>query len=235
MILLDGEQGTAEWHAARTGVITASRFKDACDRLADKPGKLDQATGVTSAPTPGGFSAKCLKYAADVALERVTGRAVLGPYVNMEMRLGTEREPMARSLYESRFGVWVNEAGIALTDDRRFGYSTDGFVEDEGCIEVKCPSSADVIVSMWATNDVSDYIHQIQGGLWLTGLKWCDLVVYVPDLAVVGKELYVQRIARDEAFIADLETKLVAFLGLVNDNETALRKAPNMKDGHVIV
>lgn len=206
MRLVECEQGTPEWHAARVGVITASRFRDACSRLAK-----------------GGMGSVALKYADDVALERVTGVATDPGFVTWQMKQGQEREPMARMLYEKRTGAWVEQAGIALTDDGRFGYSTDGFVGNDGAIEIKSPSSASTILTTWRDHDFSEYMHQIQGGLWLTGRKWVDYVMYVPALAVVGKELYVRRIERDEKFIEAMEVQLLEFMKYVDKSEAALR------------
>lgn len=208
MRLLEVEQGTPEWLAARVGVITASRFKDACSRLAK-----------------GGMTSYATKYADDVALERVTGEMVDPGFVTWQMRAGQEREPFARALYERHTAQWVEQSGIALTDDGRFGYSTDGFVGEDGAIEIKSPSSASVILSMWRDHDLSEYQHQMQGGLWLTGRKWIDFVMYVPSLAGIGKELYIKRVTRDEAFIETMESQLMEFLKLVDHNEAALRAA----------
>lgn len=216
MLLLECDQGTPEWHAARVGVCTASRFKDACDRLAGRK----RADGIV---VPGLPTKACLKYADDVALERVTGEAVDQGYQTWQMRAGQEREPVGRAIYERRSGQWVEQAGLALTDDRVFGYSTDGLVGNDGAIEIKSPSSATVILTMWRDGDLSEYMHQIQGGLWLTGRKWIDFVMYVPALAAVGKDLYVKRVERDEEFIEDMESKLLEFKAIVEVNEKALR------------
>lgn len=212
MILIACEQGSPEWIAARCGVITASRFKDACERL--KPGK---------GQTIGDPSAKMRSYAAEVAVERISGAPCDEGFTTWQMRRGTEMEPEARLAYEAHSGMVVEESGVALTEDRRFGYSTDGFIGREGCIEIKCVVSAEKLVAMWRDKDLAEYVHQIQGGLWLTGRRWCDFVMYAPQLAPVGKELFVKRVQRDEAFIDKLEGDLLAFMRMVDDNEAALR------------
>lgn len=206
MILVQCEQGSQEWHEARVGVITASRAADACDKL---------KSGVPSS--------KALGYAAQVAMERVAGVACDDTFVNFAMRRGTELEPRARLAYEEETGQLVQEAGIALTDDRLFGYSTDGFVGADGMIEIKCPLSALKVVTMWKDHDLAEYRHQIQMGLWLTGRHWCDFIMYDPRLVTVGKELFVEHIERDEKFIEQMEADLVSFTKLVATYENALR------------
>lgn len=205
--LIECAQGSQEWLEARTGVITASRFKDAVDAL--KNG------------TP---SAKSVSYAAQVALERISRTPSDEGFTTWQMRRGTELEPKARMEYEFRTGNLASESGIALTEDGVFGYSTDGFVGDDGLIEIKCPASPEKIVAMWATGDLSEYIHQIQGGLWITGRKWCDFIMYCPQLDPVGKQLFLRRVERDDNFIDDMVEKLLAFKVRVDANEEILRK-----------
>ena len=77
---------------------------------------------------------------------------------------------------------------------------------------------------MWRDHDFSDYIHQIQGGLWISGRRWADFIMYAPDLEVVGKALFYRRIERDEAFIEQLETDLMQFAAMVSENEAVLRQ-----------
>ena len=132
-------------------------------------------------------------------------------FQTFEMRRGTELEPLARIAYEARTGNLAEESGIALTDDRIFGYSTDGFVDDDGLIEIKCPNSARKIIEIWENCDLSEYEHQIQGGMWITGRKWCDFIMYAPQLEPIGRHLFVKRIERDDNFIEKMETQLWDF------------------------
>lgn len=206
MIVIPCQQGTQEWLDARVGVITASKFRDALDKT---------AKGV---PT-----AKSVTYAAQVALERISREPCDETYVTWQMKRGTELEPAARLAYEEETGHLVEESGVVLTDDRLFGYSTDGFIGSEGGVEFKCPASAEKLIAMWRDRDLSEYVHQIQGGLWITGRKWIDFVMYAPQLASVGKSLLIQRVERDEKFIEDMEEGLMAFAGRVRDNESVLR------------
>ena len=113
-----------------------------------------------------------------------------------------------------------------LTDDRVFGYSTDGFVGTEGLIEIKCPSACDKLGAIWTSpqDAESEYIDQINGGLWITGRKWCDLVVFCPWLESVGKHLFIKRIFRNDDAIERLESSLLKFAGLVESNGALMRK-----------
>jgi hypothetical protein len=122
-------------------------------------------------------------------------------------------------------GLLAGDSGLILTDDSVFGYSSDGLVDDDGLVEIKCPASCQKIGSIWSdpANATAEYIDQIQGGMWITGRKWCDFIMYCPWLEPVGKELFRRRIERNEAYIGELERDLFAFRRVVERYEAMLR------------
>jgi exodeoxyribonuclease (lambda-induced) len=207
VIFVNCEQGSPEWHQARAGVITASTFSDALAVLKRKSG--DKEVGDPTDASDG--------LAYDTAFERISGAPYGDTFQTYAMKRGTEMEGFARMRYESLYGVMVDETGIILTDDRLFGYSTDGFVGTKGMIEVKTPQNSNKIVQMIRTGDVSEYIHQIQGGMWISGREWCDFIMYIPPLKGVNNDLYVKRIKRDDDFIDDMVTGLLKFNKRVED------------------
>lgn len=213
MILINCLQGTPEWHAARSGVITASCFEDAVSVLVKNSTKR-------KAGDPTGASDK---YACDLAIERISGKPYGEPPRAWVLERGHRMEKLARMEYEARSGYFVSESGVVLTDDRLFGYSTDGLVEEEGLIEIKCPIDSLKIAEMLDTGDVSEYMRQMQGGMWITGRKWCDFIQYVPDLEPVGKHLFVKRIMRDDDYIDEMVERLLKFAGRVADQEASFR------------
>lgn len=207
MILIECVQGSPEWLSARAGVITASKFRDAVDTLKS-----------------GAPSSKSTLYAAQVAIERISGEPCEEGFNSWQMRRGQELEPAARMAYEARTGNLASESGVVLTDDRLFGYSTDGLIENDGIIEIKSLVSAIGVLDMWHTGDLSDYMHQIQGGLWITGREYCDFIMYAPQLKNVGKDLYYRRVQRDDEFIEKMEAQLMVFAARVQENERILRQ-----------
>ena len=206
MKFIECVQGTPEWLAARAGAITASTFADAISVLKRTSGdkKVGDPTDASE------------KLAGDIAIERITGNPYGTPPKAWVLERGHIMEARARIAYEMRTGYLACEAGVCKTDDDWFGYSTDGLVDDgpvdgEGLIEIKAPVDTIKIATMFKSGDVSEYIHQMQGGMWITGRKWCDFIMYVPDLECVGNDLYVKRIYRDDDFIDDMVTKLMKF------------------------
>lgn len=197
------DQGSEEWLTARRGKITGSRFKDARDKLkGGQPSKV------------------CLGYAMDVARERIGGSAP-SKFQNAAMRTGTEQEPFARAMYEARTGHMVDEAGFYLSDDAVFGLSPDGLIDDDGVLEIKTMVSSDTLFTAVADGDVSAYMDQCHGYLWLLGRKWVDLVLWVPDLS----HMAIHRIHRNEDAIEAMEADLIAFAKLVTQYENTLRAA----------
>ena len=164
MIVLNHPQGSDDWLRARLGVCTASRFSDARGKLA-KASKNGQA---------GDHNGDAIKYAWLLAVETIAGEPLDETFVTYAMRRGRELEPQARAVYEARTGAWIDEVSLILTDDSRFGYSADGFRDDDGLIEIKCPMAADKLGAVWSSPETAhlEYIDQINGGLWITGRKW---------------------------------------------------------------
>lgn len=203
MIHHQHEQGSEAWLAARVGVVTGSRFKDARDKL--KSGQPSKSA---------------LGYAYDLARERCGGHAP-SKFQNAAMRTGTEQEPVARMAYERRTGNLVEEVGFFTTKEGGFGLSPDGLIDDDGVLEIKTMVSSDTLFTAVADGDVSAYMDQCMGYLWLLGRQWVDLVLWAPDL----NHMVIKRIPRDEEAIESLEADLVAFSRLVTQYEATLRAA----------
>lgn len=253
MKFIDCLQGSAEWHSARCGTTTASCFADATKTIGglnEQQGAYVKAvredgTSEKDAASAAGYKAvpkssiimralagedtrepsdEAKRYAADIAIELISGKPHGEPPKAWVLERGHTMEAAARRIHEARTGAFVTEAGFCKTDDDLFGYSTDGLVEDDGLIEIKAPIDSAKIMAMWATGDTAEYDHQMQGGLWITGRKWCDFIMYVPDLAPVGKDLFVKRIFRDDEFIDAMVLELCRFQMIVAEYETILRK-----------
>jgi len=203
VIVYNSPQGTEAWLSERRGVITGSRFKDCRDRLKN-----------------GDLSSKARLYAMDVARERIGGQAQQ-VYVTAAMRFGTEQEPKAREHYELTCGELVDGAGFICTDDRKFGCSVDGLVGADGLIEIKTMVSSDTLFKAVVDGDISEYVDQVNGAMWLLGRRWCDLILWAPDLPE-GGQMTVHRIVRDDDEVNRLEADLLTFERIVSQYEAKL-------------
>lgn len=258
MQVLTVPQGSQDWLQARVGACTASRFSEAIETvggldekqaayvaavrsgLAEKaaaavagykapPSAASVARALAGEPVESPSSA-AMKYGWLIAVETIAREPLDETFVTYAMRRGRDLEPQARAVYEHRTGCWVEEVSLILTDDGRFGYSADGFRDDDGLVEIKCPLACDKLGAVWSNPETAhlEYIDQINGGLWITGRKYCDLVVYCPWLAPVGKDLFVKRIYRDEEAIASLESRLIGFMRMVDGFLDVLRRPTKM-------
>lgn len=250
MKLINCEQGSPEWHAARAGVITASMFRVARSKVnglteqqaiyvnARRKGKHEsearEIAGYKAAPTSktveralagmpvGEFSDTAKNYAFRLAVERISGAPLDEGFETWQMRRGHELEPEARSEHEEHTGVLVARAGFVTTDDGVFGGSADGLIGDDGGSEYKCLVSPEGMRSVLLNNDISEFVDQVQGCMWVTGRKWWHFCMYCPALRPANRHLYWRHVERDDAYIRELVTDLMEFRGMVDEFELAL-------------
>ena len=199
MIVLDMEQGSPEWLAARIGRPTASQF----NRI---------------------LTSKRLDYSsqAEGYLNQLLADWLLGYPTGWEgdgwTERGTELEEEARAFYEFERGVDVARVGLVLREDGKVGGSPDGLVEATlaghggGVLEIKCPAIYNHIGYLRSPASLADaYRHQLQGLLYLTGRAWADVVSYCPDLPTV-----VVRVEPDAAYHAALAAALDTFVAALD-------------------
>lgn len=197
---MDAAQRSAEWHAERAGRITASRM---CDVMAMNEPDVFKSGPRKGQAKPVNQKAR-LDYMHQLAAERITGKAKAGPKASA-LQWGTDVEPVARAAYEARTGQLVTECGFVLHPRYDFiGASPDFLVGQVGGGEIKCPESQDVHLATIEEGLPPEHVEQIQGGLWVTGRQWWDFASFHPDFPP-HLRLYVQRVERDEAYIAKLE------------------------------
>ena len=188
MIVVNCEQGSPEWFAAKCGIPSASNF----DKI------------VT---TKGDPSKQAQKYMYQLAAERVTGRSEES-YSNATMQRGIEMEAEARDLYEMLRDLEVQQVGVCFPDEKKlYAASPDGLVGEDGILEIKCPMAYASVGYLLKGDDLlGEYFQQVQVQLLVTGRKWSDLISYYPGLRPV-----VLRVDRDEKFITALRLELVKF------------------------
>lgn len=122
------------------------------------------------------------------------------------MQRGKEMESEARSLYELITSVSVQQVGFCLNETPSCGASPDGLIEEEGSLEIKCPTIA-VHVGYLLENILPvDYFQQTQGQLLVTGRRWVDFLSYYP-----GLKPFLIRVERNEKFIEALKAELIKF------------------------
>lgn len=186
---MQAEQRTPEWYAARAGKLTASRFGDVI-----------------------GTKGARAKYIREIVFERAAGMAK-HEVSSKSMAWGTDVEGFGLDAYTLSTGHIITPAPFLLHPAYDFiGGSPDGLVGDDGLVESKCPHDEAVHVLTWLEGMPDEHRPQVQGNLAVTGRRWADFISYDPRQAEPLR-LYVERIPRDEAYIA----KLIGALRQFND------------------
>jgi putative phage-type endonuclease len=198
-------QGTTDWFAIRLGKVTASRVADVI------------------AKTKTGYSTSRENYMAQLVVERLT-QTKAESFTNAAIQWGTDQEPFARAAYEAAQGVMVEEVGFVPHPTIEWaGASPDGLVGDDGLVEIKCPNTAQMIEALLTGKVPTKYFTQMQFQMACTGTKFCDYVVFDPRMPAKA-QLFVTRVNRDNAYIAEIEAEIVKFLAEVESQVQQLNQ-----------
>lgn len=252
MKIIQCEQGSDAWKAARAGCITASMFST----VRKKVGMLDERQAQYVSLHRGGMAAKeaaetagykvipssdiikralagqkigdwsdvAKDYAFRLAIERISGAPLDEGFETWSMRRGHDLEPEARMEHEAQTGLLVERAGFVTTDDGLFGASADGLIDPDGGSEYKCFLAPDKLRPILFDKDITDVRDQAQGCMWLCGRKWWHVGLYCPALASVDRQFTLVKVQRDDDFIEAMETDLLEFSSFVDEYESALRR-----------
>lgn len=198
-------QRSPEWFAARCGSLGASQLADAL------------------AKTKSGWGASRANLKAKLVVERLTGQQEEG-FTNAAMQWGVDKEEEARIAYSFLTGRNVVEVGLYKHPTIIGSHaSPDGLVDDDGCIEIKCPNSATHIETLKSNQVAHKYLLQMQWQMACADRQWCDFVSFDPRMPD-HLMLYVQRVQRDDDMLATLESEVRAFLAEVDEDVKALSK-----------
>lgn len=199
------DQRSEEWFAARLGKATASRMADICAR------------------TKTGWGAGRANYKAELVCERLTGQPTQG-FTNAAIQWGTETEPQAKAAYQFITDNVVEEVGfLDHPTIPMSGASPDGLVSEDGLVEVKCPNTATHIKTLTDETVDGKYLLQMQWQMACADRQWCDFVSFDPRMPE-GMDVWVKRIERDAAKVAELEEIVAEFLAEVDATVAELRE-----------
>jgi exodeoxyribonuclease (lambda-induced) len=191
--MVDNPQEAAAWVAKRVGKVTASSLHKIARRKKD-----------------GNPYASYEDYRAEIALERLTGRAA-DHFVTPAMEVGTAREPEAALAYAMETG-----AELAFSDFvphptiEAMGASPDRLVGSEGLVEIKCPQPKAHFDFLMTGAIKPEYYWQCQAQMACTGRKWDDLFYYNPDFPPHLQTKRI-RIERNDDDIRNAESLVIIF------------------------
>jgi hypothetical protein len=185
--IIDCEQGSEDWHRARSKIPTASMFH-----------------AVMASGRGGGDSKTRRTYLTKLAGECLTGEPMEN-YSNQFMERGKIMEEEARNWYAfhhqdvelKRIGFITN--GVA-------GCSPDSLCGNDGMLEIKTQSAHLLIETLIRDEVPPEHRHQLQGSLWVAEREWIDLFVYWPKMP-----RFIKRVRRDDVYIATIALEVEQF------------------------
>lgn len=205
--LLDCEQRSPEWVAARLGRLTGTGAMCIWSGWTVKEGRKKGSESVAR---------RDLRLA--LSCERITGESQEEEFkLPGYMQRGIDKEQDAFDAYELLTGRAIRRVGFVSHGDLMIGCSPDGLVGDmEGGVELKCPKSAthvgyirDALSCRFGIPE--DYVPQMRHNLYVTGAAWWDFVSF-DDRLPGALGLYVRRLHRMEADLPAYDAETRAFL-----------------------
>lgn len=178
------------WHQLRRPRITSSKFREVCHTRRQSSAEI------------------------------LTKRLQRPIHQTADMRRGLDMEPAAVEEYCRAREVNHYRCGFLIHPDAPWmGSSPDGIVYDpkgqsvHGLVEIKCPNVASYVDCPYikiseGTHSLRKshaYFWQIQGQMLISGLDWCDFVVYTQE------DMFIQRIPRDDETIKTMKEKIDYF------------------------
>lgn len=203
--IIECEQYSPEWYEHRRGKVTASQLGAV---MAKGRSKND-------------VSATRLEYLGRIVSERLTGESREDTYTSRAMEWGKLHEDKARSLYEIRRGVELEQVGLVMhprienacaSPDRRVRGTNN-------LVEIKCPDTHTHIGRLLSKEPLADietnYLRQMQFQMACMGSEWVDFVSYDPRMPPECQML-ITRVHRDPVMIAEIEAAIETFLADVD-------------------
>ena len=196
MKIINCQQGSKEWFAARAGLPTASAFH----RLVTPLWKIRSGEGPNT-------------YMQELLAERWMGRPLDSFTGFGALEQGAIREEQARPFLAMQIDREIETVGFITTDDGRAGCSPDGLVLcgsggfREAGAEIKCPQPAQHISNLLEGGLPADYAAQVHGSMFVTGLPVWYFLSFHPAFPPL-----LSRVDRDEASQKVLKSALDGFL-----------------------
>lgn len=179
MQIIECDQGSPEWFAARLGIPTASEFSTIMAKGKD-----------------GGDSVTRRAYMNKLAGEILTG-AAMENYTNEHMERGKAMEDEARDLYSLIHDVEPQRVGFVRNGFA--GCSPDSLIGLNGGLEIKSALAHIQIDRIRKNTLPPEHKAQVQGSIWLCERDWWDFVSYSTKLPPL-----IIRVPRDDGYIATI-------------------------------
>ena len=207
--VIDAEQRSEQWFAARVGRLTGS------------------VAGDMLAKIKSGESAGRRNLRIRLVLERLTGRPQESDFVSPAMLAGIEREESAFAAYEALTGDVAIRTGFLAHTVHMAGCSLDGHMGDFAkLMSIKCRQPSAHLEFLKSGTIPAGSMAQIRHELWITGALAHDYFSWNPDFPAALQSRVVT-VTRAQAEISAYEAEAVTFLAEV---ETECAAVATMAD-----
>ena len=160
MIKINIKQGTSDWELIRCGKVTSTRFSQLM--MGEKTKGYQDLI-------------------KDIVGEIITNEKE-ETYTNAIMERGIELEPTAIKEYETIFGIELERIGFLLPDEDNEFFDWIGVSPDAMQLEIKCPLRKTHLSYIKADKLPTEYKHQVQGQLFVSGCEYWDFMSFYPNM-----------------------------------------------------
>ena len=196
--VIDCEQRTPEWFAARAGRLTGSA-----------------AAEMMRKTKSGDWAASRKHLRMRLGLERITSQPQERAFTTAAVAHGRDKEPFAGARYEAESGYILEPLGFLSMGPIMAGCSLDSFIHGRrGIVEIKCPESATHYEYLKSRQIPTDYRWQCIHNLWVTGAEICDFISF-DDRFPEDLQYLCVRLDRKEREIEAYELEVNRFLAEV--------------------
>lgn len=207
--IIDAEQRSEAWFAARIGRVTGS------------------VAGQMLAKIAKGEAAGRRNLRNRLMLERLTGRPQEDSFNSDAMDTGIAREPLAYAAYEALTGEVAQRTGFLSHTVHMAGCSLDAHMGDFAkLMSIKCRQPSAHLDFLKAGTIGAAAMAQIRHELWMTGALEHDYFSWNPDFPTALQSRVVT-VKRSAAEIHEYEAELLKFLAEV---ETECAAVATMAD-----
>lgn len=205
--IINCEQRSAEWLAARAGRLTGSAAADMMRKIKS-----------------GAASASRKHLLVRLALERITARPQERSFTTAAVQHGIDKEPIAFARYEAQTGDILERVGFLSLGPVMAGCSLDAFISGRtGIVEFKCPESATHFEYLRSREIPEDYRWQCIHNMWVSRAEYCDFVSF-DDRFPDDLQYLCVRLERNEQEIKAYEAAVHRFLAEVSVEVGAINK-----------
>jgi len=182
------EQDSPAWDELRAGRVTGTRFQTLVSGMKTK-----------------GYQDLIL----DITGEILTGEREPS-FSNDIMQRGIDLEPEGALEYERVTKQDVELIGFVTKDgdlEEWTGVSPDRLIKNDGILEIKCPLRKTHLKYLKGQKLPTEYKHQVQSQMWVTGRKYVDFMSFYPKL-----KPFIIRVYPDLELFADYEERMTILI-----------------------